>query len=236
MKHKLIVRLPLFLEFIALLLFCFACKHAALNKKIPDGRTQQYLLKKKFAQWQADAIKASLFWANDSCDMSFFEEGTIIAPDGNTYTQKEWLKDPSHYLPKNTDYDDWGFDAPTDKSYKYSYTDLNADGRLDQLVFFWPKHCDSSNGASWETVAVLFVSSGDDFIINTFVSEDNDSYGAGFYMPSKIDSGMIMGSIIKFAHEDPMCCPSISKDVVLDYPSWKQTYGENTLEKYMKNR
>lgn len=162
-------------------------------KKEPPESTA---LKKEFARWQRNEIKAGRFWADDSCSMNWFADHEY----------------PASAMP-------WGF--PGIEEMTFSYADVNGDSRVDQLVTFSPSQCDGGNASMWTKFAILTVSEKGKYITKSLDIEGLYFPGGqgeeGFYHYDSIGTGVIYGTHYVFGKDDGHCCPGTQDFVVFDF-------------------
>jgi len=188
-----------------ILITCLAvsCTFAHKQRRPVVSKADVQILKNIFAEWQKNEIKKKLFWANDSCN-----------PD--------WII----LHPTDTSGIVWSF--PDNTSFKFSYADINNDGKIDQLVTFTPEQCDGGNGSMWTQIEVLTISNHNQYTTTSTLSDGNFSYlgkdTSGFYWFDSIGVNKIYGRYLKFKNTDGHCCPSIIKPEILDYDTNKVLY------------
>jgi len=199
---------------LTVLIYC--CKNDKVDNE-QDANQSKILnekekIQKVFKGWETREIKAGHFFASDSCN-------------------QEWFID--HKFDGTID-QEWGI--PDSSEIKFSFADLNNDGKLDGLVTFTPDQCDGGNASMWTQLQLFLLSDKEDYkIIDTiqvdkFSSTEFDSLG--FYWLDSIAANKIFGTYIEFKGNDGHCCPSINKPVTFDFVKRKLTFiGENPDKK-----
>lgn len=166
--------------------------------KINSNTSQNYeptILKNLFSLWQKEKIQEGKLWSKDSCFSSWFE---------------------------NHEYEfqvsDWGFSENTE--FKFSYADLNNDGKVDQMVTFNPEQCAGGNGSMWLQIKVFTISEVNNYI--SFSSLDKTLFGhEGIWHYDSIATNKVYGTYYEFLEEDGSCCPSIQYLFEVDYKTGK---------------
>jgi hypothetical protein len=181
-----------------------------LHRAEAQDQTEQFL-KGKFHEWQQEQIANGIYWANDSCHMEWFR------------THEE---------------EDLALGFPDAKDFRYSYGDINSDGRTDQLVMYNPVQCDGGNAMMWAQETVLFISRvdkdepGENISWQTFTGtlpflRADDA----FYHIESIDDNRVRAVRYAFSEDDPHCCPSVEIPVMFDYRTGELVYiGKNRSE------
>lgn len=175
------------------------------NTKTQDLRQNTYsdtsqqnertILKNLFSMWQHEKINEGKMWAQDSCFSSWFENHVYEKPVS-----------------------EWGFSDNTE--FKFSYADLNNDGKTDQMVTFNPEQCAGGNGSMWVQLKVFTISEGNNY--NSFSSLDKTLFGhEGIWHYDSIAINKVYGTYYEFLEEDERCCPSIQYLFEVDYKTSK---------------
>jgi hypothetical protein len=178
-----------------------------------DNSTEKKKIKELFVEWQTQEIKAKHFLPKDWCNPDSFLR----------HKSKENLDSIMGLI--------YGF--PSDSiEYKFSYADLNGDGKLDGLVVFTPDQCDGGNASMWTQWQVFLLSKKgnynitDTLHVDRFASTAFDSLG--FYWLDSIATDKIFGTYIEFKANDGHCCPSIQRPVKFDFIERKLSFiGDN---------
>ncbi|MCX6351888.1 MAG: hypothetical protein NTX03_08495 [Bacteroidetes bacterium] len=186
--------------------FLFSCNNGQKKKDAILDKLKKEKLKKFFLDWQINEIAQHRFWAKDSCYMGWFGTHHFHEEGG---------------LP-------WGFPDTSHRDtsqYRFSYADINNDGKTDQLVTFTPAQCDGGNASMWEQIEVLTISEGGKFKTTSSIGDGFFSYYGndtnGFYHYDSIGVNKIYGTFYSFKKGDGHCCPSIVKSIIFDYKTKK---------------
>jgi hypothetical protein len=195
---------------IMLMFVLTTCTSGLKKTNSTSDSLDKVILKKLFIDWKKNEIAQGRIWAEDSCNMDWFSKHDYNEPT----------------IP-------WGF--PDTSEYKYSYADLNNDGKIDQLVTFIPSQCDGGNGSMWTQIEVLIISDKGKYkIISSLGDGLFSSLGidtTGFYWYDSIGVNKIYGTFIKFMKDDEHCCPSIVKPVIFAYDTKKIIYIGDNIER-----
>jgi hypothetical protein len=179
------------------------------NENQADNSSDKTKLKQMFITWQNQEIDAKQFLASDSCNPEWFAK----------HGRKENLDSVNGLV--------YGFPSDTNE-YKFSFADLNSDGKLDGLVVFTPNQCDGGNASMWIQWQVFLLSDNKSYMIidtlqvDKFASTEFDSLG--FYWLDSISTNKIYGKYYEFIDTDGRCCPSINKPVTFDFKDRKLTF------------
>lgn len=177
-----------------ILLIC-SCSRNKAQPSLGEKET----IKRMFHNWQMEEIQKGHYWANDSCNPTWFSAHNI----------KETPNDIKFGFPSDSD------------EYYFSFTDLNNDKKLDGLVVFEPDQCDGGNLMEWKQIQVFILSDNgkykitDTIDVSKFSSTEFDS--SGFILLDSIAKYKIFGHYIQFKENDGRCCPSIRIPVTFDY-------------------
>jgi hypothetical protein len=215
-KKQQMTRIFIIISFGVLTSFAF-CDNSYRKKTtggLIDNSIEKGEIKRLFIEWQTREIKAKHFFPKDWCNPDSFMRHNII---------KENLDSIKGLI--------YGF--PSDSTeYKFSFADLNNDGKLDGLVVFVPDQCDGGNASMWKQWQVFLLSKNgnyeitDTLHVNSFASTSFDSLG--FYWLDSIATDKIFGTYFEFKAKDGHCCPSIQRPVTFDFIEKKLSFiGDN---------
>jgi len=172
-----------------------------LNYKPDTCIYQRKKIRKLFKNWEAKEIRLKHFFAEDSCNPSYYEKHE----GDNSYNGG------------------WGF--PDSTRIEFSFADLNGDGKLNGLVTFVPDQCDGGNASMWTQLQIFFISGKkkyritDEIDVKEFSGTDFDE--KGFYWLDSISKNKICGRYIEFKDSDGHCCPSTNWLVTFDFKARK---------------
>lgn len=107
----------------------------------------------------------------------------------------------------------WGFPDEI----KFSYGHLNNDNKLDALITFNPLQCDGGNMSMWIQIQLIALSEGKKYRIEKNYFDTIGDKLDGFYHLEKIRKKGFVGKYYEFSETDPHCCPSIKKEVFIDF-------------------
>jgi len=178
-----------------------------------DNSKEKEKIKRLFMEWQSQEIKAKHFSQKNLCNPDSFR----------IHIRIENLDSITGLI----------YDFPSDSTeYKFSFADLNNDGKLDGLVVFTPDQCDGGNAAEWIQWQVFILSDGENYNVidtlhlNTFTSKDINY--KGFYWLDSISTNKIFGTYFEFKKDDGRCCPTINRPVKFDFTKRELiTIGDN---------
>jgi len=208
-------------RFFVIISFCiltgFAFCDNSNTKEIAIGQihnsTEKKKIKELFLGWQTQEIKARHFLPKEWCNPDSFLR----------YKTKENLDSIKGLV--------YGFPSESTE-YKFSFADLNDDGKLDGLVVFTPDQCDGGNASMWIQWQVFLLSKKgnynitDTLHVDRFASTAFDSLG--FFLLDSIATDKIFGTYFEFKANDGHCCPSIQRPVNFDFIERKLSFiGDN---------
>jgi hypothetical protein len=103
-----------------------------------------------------------------------------------------------------------------------SFTDINDDGKLDGLVTFLPDHCDGGNALMNTQIRVLILSNAANYIADDqFLDNIQQRLKKGWVIIHAVQGGTFYGTYYEYKQTDGRCCPSIKKDLSIDYKTRK---------------
>jgi len=106
---------------------------------------------------------------------------------------------------------------------KFSYGDINRDGRQDALIVFNPRQCDGGNASmnSQTAVVILSIEGSSRYWVDDKKLENLNGLPSGMWkiFESVNGSGTISGRAYSYGDKDPRCCPSIQRTFTYIYPS-----------------
>jgi len=192
----------IYLTVLTVLTACDYSNRVKTNRRLLGTSTEKKQIKQFFTAWQAQEIKAKHFYPKNWCNPdSFLMHNRIENLDS--------IKGLIYGFPSDT------------TEFKFSFADLNNDGKLDGLVVFTPNQCDGGNASEWIQWQVFILSNSENYSVtdtihmNTFRST-NFNY-KGFYWLDSITTNKIFGTYSEFKKDDGRCCPSINKKVIFDF-------------------
>lgn len=162
------------------------------------SRAEQQPIRRLFAGWLREQVRSGTLWPADSC--------------------KPWLMQGRDFAEPPTG-------LPADSAdFRYSFADLNQDGRPDGLMYFTPEQCDGGNGSMWVQVAVLALSSPTGYRLNDSLDQeltrftDTDFDAKGWYALDSLGPNRVYATYYELDWQrDGHCCPHIHRPEVFDY-------------------
>ena len=152
-------------------------------------RSEYEQIVNKFEQWKSSQIRKGIYAAEKGCTF-------------DTVT-KEGYSGPTIGVPNDID---------------FSFTDINADNKLDAVVTFNPNQCDGGNALMNAQVRLLILSNGISYITDdTYVNKIESRFTEGWFNIEKASYGTVFGTYYQYKETDGRCCPSIRRPFTIDY-------------------
>jgi hypothetical protein len=165
------------------------------------GQTKQnqyFKIMTKFEEWKSKQYQLGIYELEKNCNMDFVSKET---------------------------YKGSGTGISTD--IQVYYTDLNNDNIIDALICFNPFLCDGGNALMNSQARIIIVSKGNEYIIDDkLIDNIENKLTSGWLYIRNALYGDFMGEYLDYKEDDGRCCPSIKKEIRINYKDKKLEYTE----------
>jgi len=94
------------------------------------------------------------------------------------------------------------------------YGDINNDGIIDCSGTIWPYYCNGGTARNWDDIHLFILSKPNgSYYVKFEPTEISENIGIGGSLDSILPNGVLKYEFVDFKVSDPLCCPSVKKDL-----------------------
>lgn len=170
--------------------------------QITEKESIESVIQRHFENWKENQIQIGAYLPSENCNWKYVEEHDI-----NSSVVLGMPKDISIY-----------------------FGDINQDGLKDGMACIYPNQCDGGNGSMNFQIAIFIVSTPEGYSILEKYPSVNLGFGGSFYKIENIVDDKIKAIYFEYQEEDGRCCPSIEKEVLLDFKNGSLYLNDEQLK------